>query len=248
MIVVFFAIGVTLALTSCKPKNEITQDELVRRTQELFDSVAPGNQAPWKKYFADDCMYFDEKGRNTNKAALVADVTPMPPGFSGSIKIEKAQSHIERNVAVLSYDMDEKETIYGQELSARYHATDTWMRRNGQWQIIAGQVLRCYEELKAAFFFATATTAEWMRSSTGEITRMWFGKIAVKIAHGNGHGGTVHDLRCARNRVQQRRGSGSRLLPRRSWIQVGGCRPGMADFCLASGGGRVSSRRESRRE
>jgi hypothetical protein len=146
LIVVFFAIGVTLGLTSCKPKNKITQAELVRRTQELFDSVAPGNQVPWKKYFADDCMYFDEKGRNMNKAALVADVTPMPPGFSGSIKIEKVQSHIERNVAVLSYDMDEKETIYGQELTARYHATDTWMRRNGQWQIIAGQVLRYYED------------------------------------------------------------------------------------------------------
>jgi hypothetical protein len=54
------------------------------------------------------------------------------------------QSRIERNVAVLSYDMDEKETIYGQELTARYHATDTWMRRHGQWQIIAGQVLRYY--------------------------------------------------------------------------------------------------------
>ena len=144
--VVFFAIGVMLALTSCKPKNEITQDELVHRTLELFDSVAPGNQAPWKKYFADDCMYFDEKGRNMTKAALVADVTPVPPGFSGSIKIEKVQSRIERNVAVLSYDMDEKETIYGQELTARYHATDTWMRRNGQWQIIAGQVLRYYED------------------------------------------------------------------------------------------------------
>jgi hypothetical protein len=91
-------------------------------------------------------MYFDEKGRNMNKAALVADVTPLPAGFFGSIKIGKVQSHIERNVAVLSYDMDEKETIYGQELTARYHATDTWMRRNGQWQIIAGQVLRYYED------------------------------------------------------------------------------------------------------
>jgi hypothetical protein len=87
-IVVFFAVGATLlTLASCKPKSGITQDELVRRTQELFDSVAPGDQAPWKKYFADDCMYFDEKGWSMNKAALVADVTPMPPGFSGSIKI-----------------------------------------------------------------------------------------------------------------------------------------------------------------
>ena len=146
-IIAFLVIGLTLpTLTSCKPKNEITQDELLRRTQELFDSVSAGDQTPWKKYFADDCMYFDEKGRNMNKAALVADVTPLPPGYSGSIKIGKAQSHIEADLAILSYDLGETETIYGQDMTARYHATDTWMRRNGQWQIVAGQVLRYYED------------------------------------------------------------------------------------------------------
>ena len=146
-VILFFATGLTvLTLTSWNPVDVITQDELVRRTQELFDSVAPGDQTPWKKYFADDCMYFDEKGRNMDKAALVADVTPMPAGYSGSVKIGKAQSHIASDVAILSYDMDEKETIYGQGMTARYHATDTWMRRNGQWQIIAGQVLRYYED------------------------------------------------------------------------------------------------------
>jgi hypothetical protein len=46
----------------------------------------------------------------------------------------------------MSYDMDETETIYGQDLRSRYHATDIWMRRNGQWQIVAGQVLRYYED------------------------------------------------------------------------------------------------------
>jgi len=145
--VTFFAIGLTLlALTSCEPKNSITQDELVRRTQELFDSVAKGDQTPWKKYFADDCMYFDEKGRNMNKAALIADVTPLPAGYSGSIKMGKAKSQIKGDVAILSYDLDERETIFGQAMTARYHATDTWIRRNGQWQIIAGQVLRYYED------------------------------------------------------------------------------------------------------
>jgi hypothetical protein len=145
--VVFFAIGLTLlTLTSCKRKSDITQDELVRRTQELVDSVAAGDQTPWKKYFADDCMFFDEKGRNMNKAALVADVAPLPAGYSGSIKIGKVQSHIERHIAILSYDEDEKETVFGQEMTARYHETDTWMRRNGQWQIVASQVLRYYED------------------------------------------------------------------------------------------------------
>lgn len=135
-----------LTWTACNSKNEITQDELLRRTQEMFDSVAAGDQSPWKKYLAEDCLYFDEKGRNMNKAAVVGDISPLPAGYSGSIKLAKAQSHIEGDVAVLSYDLDEKETIFGQNLTARYHATDTWMRRQGQWQIIAGQVLRYYED------------------------------------------------------------------------------------------------------
>jgi len=53
----------------------ITQEELVRRTQELFDAVVPGNKEPWQKYFADDCIFADEKGRNLNKAQLTADIT-----------------------------------------------------------------------------------------------------------------------------------------------------------------------------
>ena len=36
--------------------------------------------------------------------------------------------------------------VFGQELKARYHGTDTWVRRNGQWQIVAGQMLRYYED------------------------------------------------------------------------------------------------------
>ena len=56
------------------------------------------------------------------------------------------QSRIFENVAVLSYDANESETIFGQKLSARYHVTDTWLRRDGEWQIIASQAHRYYED------------------------------------------------------------------------------------------------------
>jgi len=65
----------------------ITEAELVRRTQELYDSIVSGNQTPWKKYFADDCTFSDEKGRTLDKTKLVADITPLPKGYSGAIKI-----------------------------------------------------------------------------------------------------------------------------------------------------------------
>ena len=83
--IILLAGGATLAMHSLADEPTITQDELVRRTQELFDAVVPGNQEPFKKYFADDAMFFDEKGRDMNKAALVKDIQPMPKGYSGTI-------------------------------------------------------------------------------------------------------------------------------------------------------------------
>src|SRR5207247_7945336 len=88
---VTFFYTVTLVYAADVP---ITQDELVRRTQELYDAVVPSNQAPWKKYFADDCIFADEKGRIFDKPKLIADITPLPAGYSGTIKIENAQGRI----------------------------------------------------------------------------------------------------------------------------------------------------------
>ncbi len=75
--VIWAVLVMTTGCTSTKPK-AITQDELVRNTQELNDSLVVGNQAPWIKYFADDAMYMDEKGRGMDKAALVKSIEPLP--------------------------------------------------------------------------------------------------------------------------------------------------------------------------
>jgi len=122
LVITLFAWTIALEAGKAAP---ITEQELVRRTQELYDAVAAGDQAPWKQYFADDCIFSDEKGRTMDKNKLVADITPLPTGYSGVIKLEHAQSRIYDDVAVLSYDANEAETIFGQKLSARYHITDT---------------------------------------------------------------------------------------------------------------------------
>lgn len=140
------ALLATLALAAPAAKETITQEEMVRRSQELVDAVAGGDQAPWKKYFADDAMFFDERGEDMDKATLVKGITPLPQGFSGNIKVVDAKSRIIGDTAILSYNLDETEIVYGQVEHARYHETDTWMYRNGQWQIIASQVLRYYED------------------------------------------------------------------------------------------------------
>src|SRR5262249_12578792 len=98
----------------CAADVPITQDELIRRTQEVYVALVPGKREPWKEYFADDCIFADEKGRVFDKPQLNADITPLPTGYSGTIKVENVQSRIIGNTAILSYDADETETIFGQ--------------------------------------------------------------------------------------------------------------------------------------
>jgi hypothetical protein len=84
-----FAIG---AIICSRTRGEtITQEELVRRTQEFLDAIPSGDRTPWKKYFADDCMVFDEKGQRMDKKALLDSQSPMPAGYSGAIKVVTAE-------------------------------------------------------------------------------------------------------------------------------------------------------------
>jgi hypothetical protein len=124
----------------------ITQTELVHRTQLLYDAFAPGDRAPWRQYLAEDVMFFDEQGHDFDKQAMLASLNPLPTGYSGSIHIEHAKVRFAPNVAILSYDADETETVFGTVLHARYHATDTWLYRDRIWQIAASQTLRYYED------------------------------------------------------------------------------------------------------
>ena len=144
----FFSLAVSIfSWTSVQAANPpITQEDLVQRTQQLYDSLVSGDKTPWKKYFADDCTFSDEKGRTFDKTKLIADIAPLPKGYSGAIKIDNVISRIIGETAVLSYDANESETIFGQNLRARYHVTDTWLQRNGDWQIIASQAHRYYED------------------------------------------------------------------------------------------------------
>jgi len=115
---------------------------LIETTQKLLDAVAPGDKGPWAKAMAEECVYNDETGVSMTKTKFLEQLSPLPAGYSGHIKLENPQFILAGETAVFSYDMAEQETVFGQELRARYHATDTWVRRDGAWQMLASQVMR----------------------------------------------------------------------------------------------------------
>ncbi len=120
--------------------------ELVQITQRLMDSLAGGEKELWKQYLADDCIFTDEKGSTFNKAEYLQQLEPLPPGYSGTIKVENPRFRDAGSTQILVYDLAEQEIIFGQVLKVRYRETDTWVNRGGKWQILASQVLRLYQD------------------------------------------------------------------------------------------------------
>ena len=130
----------------------IDQAELVLRTQQLYDAIPSGDQAPWRSYYAEDTMVYDEKGRAMNKRALLDDLQPMPAGYSGIIKVTHPRATFAPGVAVLAYDCDETETIFGQELHA---GIILWIR---------GCIARASGRLRSARPCATTRIRRWALS------------------------------------------------------------------------------------
>jgi hypothetical protein len=65
------------------------------------------------------------------KKAILADVSPMSAGYGGPINVAYPHVLFAPDVAILAYDCDETETIFGQQLHAQYRFVDTWLYRDG---------------------------------------------------------------------------------------------------------------------
>jgi len=114
-----------------------TRDELVKLTQELMDAIPVGRADVWQRILAEDVVVIDEFGRRQTKKQAVDAIHPMPQGFSGSIEIRDPRLHAVGDTAVLSGEMYERESVFDQRLVVRYIFSNTFVRRDGRWQLLA---------------------------------------------------------------------------------------------------------------
>jgi hypothetical protein len=120
----------------------------LRRTQALYDAVAPGDRTIWRRTLADDCIITDEDGNVYDKAAFLDTLTGLPKGFSGAIKIRHLTARTFGPAASVHYWIDEHEDVLGQRLHTTYVETDTYRREGSTWKMIAAQVTVVPADLK----------------------------------------------------------------------------------------------------
>ena len=117
-----------------------TEKEIASIIQKLMDAIPIGDQAVWDTYVADDVIYTDENWKVLTKKDLLESLKPLPKGYSGSIKA--ANFRFNGDTAAVSWEsLEEEEFVFGQRLAPVYLVTDTYFKRQGQWQLVAEQII-----------------------------------------------------------------------------------------------------------
>jgi Domain of unknown function (DUF4440)/Domain of unknown function (DUF3471) len=115
------------------------QKELVAITREILDSVSAGKgKEVWTRYLLPDCIIADSFGHIGTRAEIVGQL-PAQPSPANHLEIANPTVRVDGDTAILSYDLTERQDVYGQAVVERFHTTDTYVRRDGAWRVLSSQ-------------------------------------------------------------------------------------------------------------
>jgi ketosteroid isomerase-like protein len=110
---------------------------IVESERQWAESVATGDTSAVQRIIADDFVGVDPKGRLYDKAKMIAKTRNAPQYFVSS-RLNEVKVRFYGETAVAQGD-ESWERRSGER--GRFVWTDTWIRRNGRWQIVAAEDL-----------------------------------------------------------------------------------------------------------
>ncbi|MGO1003667.1 nuclear transport factor 2 family protein [Lysobacter sp. CA196] len=138
---VLFGAALTFALLGCAHVSGDSADSyaqaeryIIECSRDWAESVVTGDKSRRRIYFADDFVGTDTKGRAYDKAMITRENGPAKQIISNRLDSVKVRFFGSTATAQGSESWEKKDGSKG-----RYVWTDVWVRRNGQWQIVAAQ-------------------------------------------------------------------------------------------------------------
>jgi hypothetical protein len=118
------------------------EEELRRLTQENLDAIAAGDVAVWRRNFHSDLVHVDEEGKVRSKSELLDELSPLPPGLVGNLKVRDFRMAMHgTDTAIVTHEDQEHLSYFGQILESRWRTTDTWVKTGDGWRLAAQQIL-----------------------------------------------------------------------------------------------------------
>jgi len=127
------------ALCGCRQSYDQKEAEgYIRESESQWaESVASGDRTVVQRILSDDFIGVDPKGGHYDKAKMVSETADAPRHFvSNHLNDVKIRFYGDTAVAQGNESWERRNGERG-----RFVWTDTWVRRNGQWQIVAAEDL-----------------------------------------------------------------------------------------------------------
>ena len=128
-----------LCLCHCSAQQDQKEVEryIVRSERQWAESVVTGDTSAIERILADDFIGVDPKGRLYTKQQMIGDTPNAPKHFvSNRLNDVKVRFYGKTAVAQGSETWEKHSGERG-----RFVWTDTWLQRNGHWQIVAAEDL-----------------------------------------------------------------------------------------------------------
>ena len=132
------AVLTMLCLCHCSPQDHREAERYILDSERQWaESVATGDTSAIERILADDFIGVDPKGNLYNKQQMIADTKDAPKYFVSN-RLNDVKVRFYRNTAI-AQGSETWEKRSGER--GRFVWTDTWLRRNRRWQIVAAEDL-----------------------------------------------------------------------------------------------------------
>lgn len=126
------------------------EQELKSLTRELHDALLRGDKEYLFNFFAEDFIGTSYEGYTVTKQDLVKNFRQSPAEAKIARDIEDYKVRATADTAIVTYHLIERVEIGGKKVGGQYLYTDTFVRRDNRWLLLASHATRLEPERRAA--------------------------------------------------------------------------------------------------
>ena|SRR5689334_5620516 len=114
---------------------------------EFLDAAGRGDRAVFDRFFADDVIYTRSAGATVDKAEIMKNIDRRSEtGAKNTYSADDVTVHDYGDTAIVNFRLNARAERDGKTELAHYRNTATFLRRRGQWQVVAWQSTKVPEE------------------------------------------------------------------------------------------------------
>ncbi len=134
-------LSIALSAGNAASATDSVEDQIKKLEQDWAHAIMTEGGAAVDKYEADDIVSTDPGGRVTDKTQDKKDLSSGDLKFQ-ALEVSDVKVRVYGNTAVATGTDSLKGTYKEQDISGQYRFSDTWVKRNGKWQVVATQATK----------------------------------------------------------------------------------------------------------